>query len=762
MKIHRYLVSSFLIVLSLNFTFGQKQGLVHPWMLFSNSDISAIKTKLALPANALIYKSLTAGSGLKYALYGDLADLAAVKTNCYNLVLTARSRMVSTDPWASFQWGRRMQELLIPISLVINNTSSPYSTAEIARLRLSCDSIAWRFRDSTYSEIGGGGTNNRTLDELMGVAFAGVFMFPDNPNATNHYAYVMNQLTKHLAYIGSDGTWPETTRYVGQVVIKCMLLFARVQKNYLGNNTGLISDPKLKSLIKGFMQIATPKDVLYGNLRDVPAIGDAGCGESNLSYLAWAAAEMASVDPVFSKQLMGIWKMSGGTYNVGTLSFQLAMADAQAPADTSFVLPSVIQKNIGYYIFRNNYGTSAESYLITHLPDRNFYHRHFDCGAFTLYSKNTPLMLDAGVGDYAEPDVSFYKSTVNHNVVSFKDINGLYVNGMDYGAVALDTLLSADYDFVSANISPAITVANKYIRSTGYLKTLFNTIILYDYVDSNSGMLHSNNLHTFSSSTDQQTCNGFLQTVSHAYNGLDIEMSHLLPTTGITFSKVLFKPGNYPTAWPHNLANLKDAGDMTNCYQECISVNNSGKNHYLTLIRPKEKTDVQSTITALTLNNSSCKGFKVTVPGKGSYIILINTSTMQQTTSVQFGVNSSAVSMRSKVKYSMDSAGKFTVNVPAMSMDVFMTNNVITENDAVSSFKIEIKSTSNKGIYEIVGDCEGANFSVVDLLGQTIMQSTKIFDSHHTIDLSKYPQGTYILRIVKEGKNEEKKIIVSR
>ncbi|MFZ4454580.1 MAG: heparinase II/III domain-containing protein, partial [Bacteroidales bacterium] len=559
------LIFQFLLIGSI---FGQQQGLVHPWMLFNNSDIPAIKTKLALPANAAIYKILASGTGLKYALYGDLTDLADVKKNCYNLVLSARSRMVAGDYWGSFQWGRRMQELLIPISLVINNTSSPYSSQEIARLRLSCDSIAWRFRDSTYTEVAKyGSTNNRTLDEVMGVAFAGVFMFPDNPNAANHYAWVQNQLTKHLKYILEDGTWPETTRYVGTAALKCFLLYSFVEKNYLGNTSGLISHPKFKSVIKGFMFIASSKDVLNGNFRYAPAIGDAGWGDDNFVFLPWAAGIMSTIDPVLSKQLMGIWKMtSNQNYGEGVFrSYQLVIADAQAAADTSFVLPSLIQKNIGYYIFRNNYGTPAESYLITHLPDRNYFHRHYDCGAFSFFANNTPLMLDAGVGEYAEPDVSFYKSTINHNVVGFKDVTGLDVNGLDVGAAALDTLLSPDYDFVSANITPPSNRANKYIRNTAFLKKIFNSVILYDYVDCNTGIQHYNNLHTFSTSTDQQISNGFNQTISHGYNGLDIEINHLLSSTGITLSKLLFKTVDIPSAWPRNLANRKDVADMGNC-----------------------------------------------------------------------------------------------------------------------------------------------------------------------------------------------------
>ncbi|MFZ4707792.1 MAG: heparinase II/III domain-containing protein, partial [Bacteroidales bacterium] len=738
-----------------------QQGLVHPWMIFNNNDIPAIKAKLALPANAQLYKSLGYGTGLKYALYGDTDDITVVRKNCFDLVLSARKRMVAGDAWGGFQWGRRMQELLIPISLVINNTVKPFTPAEIARLRLSCDSIAWRLRDATYSEVGpGGGPNNRTLDEIMGVAFAGVFMFPDNPNTANHYAYVQKELTRHLAYVGSDGLWPEVPRYVGQVVIKCMLLFARVQKNYLGNETGLISDPRYKSIIRGFMQCACPKDVLNKNYRDAPAIGDVAWGEGNLAFLAWAAAELSTSDPVLAKQLMGVWKMAGGTYNMGgTFSYQLALADAQAPADTTYILPSVIQNKIGYYIFRNYYNTPNESYLITHLPVSNTYHRHADSGAFSFFAKSTPLLLDAGVGDYAEPEVSFYKSTVNHNVVCFKDVNGNYVNGNETSSKIVDTFLSTDYDFFSANITPPNNVANAYIRSLGYLKTLFNSIVIYDYVDTNTGTQHSNNLHTFTTSTDQQVVNGFNQTISHGYNGVDIEMNHLLPLTNITYSKLIFSLANSPAAWPRNLANRKDVADMGNCYQQSISVNNSGKSHYLTVIRPKETTEAQSTIASLTLSNTNCKGFQVTVPEKGSYVIIINTSTAVQNTSVQMATNTSLVSQRTKTKYTMDSTGKFSVGIPAMSMDVFVLDGGLSDvNPVVSPFNIEIYSSGNKGVYEIAGDCEGANYSVINLMGKTVQCAKKV-QAHQSIDISDHPQGTYLVRIEKDGRTGVKKII---
>jgi len=753
------LISIVFFVLIATFAFGQKQGLVHPWMLFNSSDINAIKAKLLVPSNAKMYKSLGSGSGLKYALYGDMSDLASVKTNCYYPTLGARVRMKAGDSQGSFQWGRRMQDWLIPLSLIINTSS--FSAQEVARLRLSCDSIAWRLRDPSYVESGVGSINNRTLDELMGVAFAGVFMFPDNPNASNHYTYVVTELNRQLGYVKEDGAWPETSRYVGQVIIKCLVLFSQVQRNYLGNNLGLISDPRFRSILKCFLQTACPKDKLDRNRRNAPAVGDSGWGEANFQAFAWAAAEISRVDPELAKQLQGMWKMTGAEYlnNGNCYSYQLAVADVEAPCDSTFILPSVIQKNIGYSIFRNDYGKPTESYLITHLPDRNYYHRHYDCGSFSLFANNTPLMLDAGVGEYAEPDVSFYKSTLNHNVVSFKDVNGLDVNGLDVGATIVDTLLSADYDFVSANITPPNSISNKYIRNTGYLKSVFNSVLIFDYVDSNIGRLHSNNLHTFTTSTDLVTRNGFNRTISHGYNNLDIEMTHLLSSYSITFSKNTFHAIDIPKAWPRNLANTKDAGDLGNCYQEWISVNNTGRNHYLTVIRPKDKTEQESFITSLTVDNANCKGFKVSVPGKGSYMILINISSTVQTTSVQWDTNTNLVSMRNKIKYTMDSSGKFSVGIPAMSMDVFMTNDFLSDTNAVVSQSIiNIQPSISKGIYEIVGDCVGANYSVFNLAGQTLL-SGKVVHSHQAIDISSHPQGTYLVRILKDKQTEVKKII---
>ncbi len=748
----------FFLVLGSPWTLGQVQGLKHPWMLFSNSDIQTIKTKLAIPQNNLQYQKLGYGSGLKYALYGDMADVASVKTNCYYPTLGARVRMVAGNSQGSFQWGRRMQDWLIPISLVIN--SSSFTQSEKDRLQLSCDSIAWRLRDVSYIEGGVGGPNNRTLDELMGVAFAGVFMFPDSPNASNHYAYVLNELERNLKYVKEDGAWPETSRYVGQVVIKCLVLFSQVQRRYLGNNSGLISDPRFKSILKTFMESAGTKDVLYKNRRYAPAIGDAGLGEANYQTLAWAAAEISHVDVELGKQLQGMWKMAGGEYlnNGNCLSYQLAVANADAPLDTTSVLPSVIQKNIGYYIFRNDYGKPTESNLITHLPDRNYYHRHYDCGSFSFYANNTPLLIDAGVGDYAEPDVSFYKSTCNHNVVNFKDANGLNLNGLDVGSQIVDTLLSDDYDFVEANITPPNNLARSYIRSTGYVKTLFNIVVIFDFVDTDNA--HTNNFHPFSTSTDKVVRNSFNRTISHAYNNMDIEMTHLLPSINITLSKNKLHVLNIPSVWPRNLANTKDAGDLNNCYAEWIGVNNVGRSHYLTVIRPKKNADTESVITALTTDNSNCKAFKVDVTGKGSFIVVINTSSTLQSTPITFNSPEGLISLKRRINFIQNSSGKFDIDVPARSMEILMPKTLLPNAilTCTSNIPVKISPIPSSGVFTIDSECNGAKYTISNMQGQQI-KSGKITQTHQSIDLTQCASGTYIIKFYVDNAIIVKKII---
>ena len=177
------------------FLIGKSIGQTNPWMLFSNSDTAMLKAKMKSPICSTQYKALANGSGLKYALSGDVNDVKTTKSQKYRLMLDMPSNMYDGNKYgyAALQWGRRAQECVISLDRVIN---SPYfSQAEKDSLMRSCDSIAWRLRDTSYIEKG---INNRSLDELMGVAFAGVFMFPNNPNAQNHYNYVMQQLPYQL------------------------------------------------------------------------------------------------------------------------------------------------------------------------------------------------------------------------------------------------------------------------------------------------------------------------------------------------------------------------------------------------------------------------------------------------------------------------------------------------------------------------------------------------------------------------------------
>ena len=660
---------------------GKLMGQTNPWMLFSNSDTAMLNAKLKSPIYSTQYKAISYGYGFKYALSGDTMDAITTKNLRYKLMLDMPSNMKDSNKYGyeSFLWGRRVQECVVSLDRVIN--SLYFSQAEKDSLMRSCDSIAWRFRDTSYIEAG---INNRSLDELMGVAFAGVFMFPNNPNAQNHYNYVLQQLANQLTYVRkNDGSWPETARYVGQAALRCFTLFSRVQRRYAGNNNGFVSDSRFASILEAFYKMATPKDVLNKNRRGGVAIGDASWGEESFVLLPLAASEMAVINNTqLSAKLYSMWVQAGSPFSGfgNDPSNTLVMIDTNPQIDTTFKLSSFIESDIGYYMFRKDYGQPTESFLISHLPIQNFYHRHADCGSFSLFANNTPLMLDAGVGEYTTSDAAYFSATDKHNVVCVKDRFGNHLNGLDVGVKILDTFLNANYDYWRNDITPYNNLIRKYVRNIGYLKPLFNTVIVYDYLDTDSSSV--NNLHTLSTSTDLSTKNGFNRAISHGYNNMDVEITSLLPNNQIfKDTSRLGIPSSIPTPWPRNLANQNDASDKNNCYQEWLTINSTGFTQYLTIIKPHTKSEPATSDSLMVTNNPSCLAYKVANgdTSKKYFIVLINKSKITTAQTVSINQKDSLLDLRTGTVYKSQN-GQVQLSVPYAGMVVLIPANMTYRN----------------------------------------------------------------------------------
>jgi hypothetical protein len=602
-----------------------------PWMFYDSSQFDGIREKVKQSPYSKVYKSLSSNAVLRFIVDGDKNVGNYMHDVIYKKLMTARKYMDIKDQNDSryfdpLQWGRRIQEWVTAIEPVLG--SKYFTEEERNALMKSCDSIAYKLRDGNYVENTSG--NNRAMDELMGVAYAGCFLFPENPHADDHYKYVKKKMKLFLGAVQQDGTWPESPRYVS-VVLRCLTLFAFVQKRYDPEGKDLVlNDPLFHSILKTFAETVTCPDALNHLAIETPGVGDASWSNEDLGVVSFAAFQMKDINPALYALLYNTWYRSGKVYFWPSQLLPYVDENALIPEvrPASMILPDA-----GHFLSRNNVGKTNESFFLVHAPMKHFEHYHPDAGSFSLYARQTPFMLDPAATKYELPEHrTWFKSTPAHNIVSFKQSNGKDYQNIYLGKQVIDTLLSNQLDLFQLDLTPSRTkdskYATKHMRTLAAIKSPQDIYIIYDYIESSNSC--TNNLHYFSYATEIDKRNGINHTISHGYNNMDVETYHVWPPDGnIKIDKGQID--DVPSSWPHNLADMSDAVDKKKLYQQWLKIDNTGSKLFLTIIFPKDRLGNDSiNVEALVNENSSYGAYKIKVKDSAEYVVIVNKTGVSQ------------------------------------------------------------------------------------------------------------------------------------
>ena len=694
----------------------------HPWIFYNRSQVPELQLRLTTDAAFKSeYDQLSSGSALRYFIKDDATPPQKIKQGPYKNLLAARDGM-DRGTMAPLQWGRRMQEWVIPLETVIDDDRY-FSNQERSDLHDSCNKIAEKFLSKDYIEHG---DNNRSLDEIVGLAFVGVFLFPEDPQASSRYTKVYSRLVGMLeSTVKFDTTWPESPRYMN-VAIRGLSLFAMAQVNY--ERLRMKADPRFKgypliindrryhALFKNFALLASAPDLLeYGHIES-PAMGDAQWTKNDLNVLCMGAFQLKTINPEVSKFLYITWEKAGRPdFYVDVTTPYIDYSNHQDP---NFVVPSIIHRASGFFVSRNNYNKPNESYLIVRASRDNFHHVHNDAGAFSIFSRRMPLMVHSGVSEYGTPPQKWYISTQSHNLVVFKNDKGEPVDGMQNGVnIFKDHILSPEMDFVKLRITPPNGLANKYYRTIAVLKDPQEIYIVYDYIESTHPS--TNNLHYLTNQPIRSEVNGIQRAIASNKKGMTMQTDFLLPEANVSYDPITTGPiDRVPRSWGRT--------------QQWIKVNGDAGESYLTVLTPRATNEKDIVINKFAQDNSKCKAFTITGAEGTKYMVIANLSDVSQQVSIQ-----TSLQLRNLFNKNIYKAGTVPgtalVPVAASSVSVFKMETVaISLPVEFISFDAAAKNEQVDLSWTVVPDINNDHF--------TVQRSANGID--HWTDLASLPPQT--------------------
>lgn len=196
------------------------------------------------------------------------------------------------------------------------------------------------------------------------------------------------------------GAWCEAPNYQGFTMHYLMIAMRAMQLNGFAD---FATEPRFRATMDYFFRIQTPLDVRAG-IHLLPTVGDTtSCfhSQSLQNTFSWAAT-LFQDDPKLSGLMMHAWQRAGSiifaAHSLGAGKgwiHPLTFTDPELPASGPSE-PLQSERLPGYgAIFRNNYGTDRESYLLFKMGPSD---QHYDSdeGGFHWYALGKPLSLDFG------------------------------------------------------------------------------------------------------------------------------------------------------------------------------------------------------------------------------------------------------------------------------------------------------------------------------------------------------------------------------
>lgn len=222
-----------------------------------------------------------------------------------------------------------------------------------------------------------------------------VALLDGHPHQERWLRFVEGQVEEEFhrhAYPG--GVWVECPNYQAATMYWTLEAIAILRN--IGRRD-FTRSPKVRDALEFFARVRTPRDPRTDR-RMLPTIGDTHISlhsQGSQCLFGWAA-HLCRQDAAFSSRMMHAWLEGGAPLNgpAVALAEVAAFLDPRLPAVAPVPLESEELPGLGA-VFRNGYGTPAESYCFVKMgPILDHYDP--DEGSFHWYAKGAPLCLDYG------------------------------------------------------------------------------------------------------------------------------------------------------------------------------------------------------------------------------------------------------------------------------------------------------------------------------------------------------------------------------
>eukprot|EP00943_MAST-04B_sp_MAST-4B-sp1_P001448 g1448.t1 len=265
---------------------------------------------------------------------------------------------------------------------------------------------------------------NPAADRLAAIGLIAL-TFPNQKNSSKWLDQAIFEFKWMLANgVMEDGQWHEpTTRYHGRV------LAAFIPFAYALREAGIMDAfndiPNFKKFIGWYRLVQTPQDLTMGGCSLTPALSDGNWETVWSVTLGWATAAYIRTDPTYAAELWLAWERACAPIGlepsppaqlssilfIGCIhenecgeQFRTPFNGIFGSNDTNKVLLPIEQKRqstlLSSFAMLEQPKLSSRPYFImsTSSQRQTEGHEHPDRGSFSLYSHNTPIVLDPGVG----------------------------------------------------------------------------------------------------------------------------------------------------------------------------------------------------------------------------------------------------------------------------------------------------------------------------------------------------------------------------
>lgn len=339
--------------------------------------------------------------------------------------LVTNSRPQGSDSYGAVQGGRLLCSAAVTYSLI--KEAGVFTKEEKHRLYAMVEYLLrymldLRDRTELSPQAAQYGSGNWQTDMCAGTAYM-MLVLDDFPNRKawlyNAHMVLHSQL---ILTVNPDYSWPESIRY-HHAALERFAGYAKVVAHVMGESW--FETTPLSGMFGFSLRTQTPPYLYFGGRIATPPFGDhALSGGSEFGSIGTYLGDIERIDKPLADRMYHTWRLAGKPFKhlwgEGiVLDNILGKGDSYVPESPLVMGSTNDLTNAGIYIFRNNFGSTEQSYFAIMSSPEPIGHGHLDQGSFIIYKDSIPIVMDSGIEGYFDSSTSWHISSYSHACMQF-------------------------------------------------------------------------------------------------------------------------------------------------------------------------------------------------------------------------------------------------------------------------------------------------------------------------------------------------------